>query len=68
MIVKSRGVLSVHAPVSWYVIEPIRFELGLSRVQMVDDHLTTLTRDGRQYGEDADVLLEAREVFSREPS
>lgn len=58
------GVLTVRATVSDYVIEPIRFTLGLSRVEMVDDHLATLVKDQRAYGVDADTLLEARSVFA----
>lgn len=58
------GVLTVRAAVSDYVIEPIRFTLGLSRVGMVDDHLAALVKDRRAYGADADALLEARSVFS----
>lgn len=65
-IVDDGYTLSVRAPVSWYVIEPIRLELGLSRVQMVDDHLARLTHDHRQFSEDSDVLLEARAVFAAE--
>jgi hypothetical protein len=57
-------VCVVEAPVSHYVIEPHRFELGLTRVQMVDDHLARLITDKRQYGADADTLLEARAQFA----
>ena len=66
MIDERPGVLTVRAVVSDYVIEPIRFRLGLSRVEMVDDHLASLVKNGRAYGADADVLLEARRVFSAE--
>jgi hypothetical protein len=64
------GVLTVDAPVSNYVIEPLRFELGFSRVEMVDDHLTRLVRDGRRTGHplsgDAEALLRARARFLRD--
>lgn len=64
LIHEHHDVVSVHAPVSWYVIEPARFDLGLSRVEMVDYHLRLLGKDSRQYGEDSDALLEARVVFA----
>ncbi|MBN9791268.1 hypothetical protein DMP17_22055 [Pseudonocardia sp. TMWB2A] len=63
-------VLTVQGPVSDYVIEPARWDLGLDRVQMVDVHLADLVRSGRSpapncYGDsDYDVLLEARRAFA----
>jgi hypothetical protein len=59
-------VLVVRGVVSDYVIEPIRFALGLTRVQMVDDHLRTLVRDKRAIGPDLDALLEARSTYAAE--
>ncbi|BBG01610.1 MULTISPECIES: hypothetical protein [Pseudonocardia] len=62
-------VLTVQGPVSDYIIEPARWDLGLSRVAMVDYHLAGLVHDGRSpepdcYGNsDYDALLEARRVF-----
>lgn len=64
MIDERPGALTVRAPVSDYVIEPARFRLGLSRVEMVDDHLAALVRNERGHGADADALLEARHVFT----
>ena len=65
MPISYRGrVVSVRGQVSDYVIEPVRFTLGLSRVEMVDDHLAQLVRGGRGHGPDADALLDARRVFS----
>lgn len=55
--------LVVTAPVSDYVIEPRRFDLGLTRVEMVDEHLARLIVDQRQHSADADALLDARAVF-----
>lgn len=71
MIVTRQGLsgvttVVVEAPVSTYVIEPIRFDLGLTRVQMVDDHLAHLLKDKRAHGADADTLLDARAQFLRE--
>jgi hypothetical protein len=57
------NVLSVDADVSNYIIEPARFDLGLSRVEMVDDHLKRLAADGKSHGRDSDYLLEARAAF-----
>jgi hypothetical protein len=54
--------LRVEGAHTTYVIEPIRFRLGLSRVEMVDDHLATLTRD-RPSSPDVDALLDARVLF-----
>jgi hypothetical protein len=62
---RSGRVLAVYAEVAHYVIEPIRFDLGLSRVEMIDEHLAELTRAGRGHGPDADELLDARGIFSR---
>lgn len=64
MIDERPGALTVRAAVSDYVIEPARFRLGLSRVEMVDDHLAALVKDHRAHGADADALLEARAVFA----
>jgi hypothetical protein len=67
VVIYQRGrVLAVEAPISTYVIEPIRFDLGLTRVEMVDDHLKHLIQNRRQYGQDADTLLEARAQFATE--
>ncbi len=66
MIRQVGAVLAVEAPISHYVIEPIRYALGLSRVGMVDDHLGALAREGRATSPDVDPLLEARQVFAAE--
>jgi len=64
VITESHGVLRVEAPVSNYVIEPHRFALGLTKVEMVDDHLARLIVDGRHCSPDADALLDARVAFA----
>jgi hypothetical protein len=65
MPIKRNGAaLFVDAPVAAYCIEPIRFELGLSRVEMVDQHLAELCRTHRGHGADTDELLEARALFA----
>jgi len=48
-----------------YHIEPARFELGYSRVQMVDDHLVRVCADGGSRHPDVDVLLDARALFTQ---
>lgn len=63
-ITRNGAALIVKAPVSAYCIEPIRFELGLSRVQMVDQHLAELCKNGRGCSDDADELLDARAQFA----
>jgi hypothetical protein len=63
VIRRNDNVLSVDADVSSYVIEPARLALGLSRVEMVDDHLRRLATDGRAHGDDSDELLAARATF-----
>lgn len=66
------AVLTIEGPISDYVIEPARHDLGLSRVEMVDAHLADLVRNGRSpapdcYGNsDYDALLEARNYFTEE--
>ena len=47
-----------------YVIEPARFELGLTRVQMVDRYLAMLLRVGMRSHPDVDTLLGARCAFA----
>lgn len=70
------GVLSVSDPnddVS-YVIEPARYDLGLSRVGMVDFHLDDLAQTAHQVGKGdkgpwsahIDALLDARAQFAAE--
>lgn len=59
------GVLMVRGEISDYCIEPARFALGLSRVEMVDDHLRLRTGKWRDSA-DTDALLAARLVFERE--
>lgn len=66
MIVRRGGVLAIEAPISTYVIEPLRHGLGLTCVGMVDDHLARLIVDRRQHGADSDALLDARMVFALE--
>jgi hypothetical protein len=60
---RSGTLLTVEAEVSHYCIEPIRFTLGKSRVEMVDEHLAELTRNGRGTSADVDELLDARAMF-----
>lgn len=64
MIVQRGAVLAVEAPVSTYVIEPIRFALGLSRVEMVDEHLRGRSDEVWRRSEDTNALLEARAEFA----
>lgn len=45
-----------------FLIEPLRHKLGLSRVQMVDEHLRGLP--ARRRPADVDALLDARLIFS----
>jgi hypothetical protein len=64
-----RGVLVVRGDIADYIIEPIRFDLGLSRVEMVDDHLRVRAESGGwQDSADVDALLAARLVFENEES
>lgn len=58
------ATLAVDGEHTAYVIEPIRLRVGLTRVQMVDDHLTQLARDGRAGSPDVDTLLDARTRFA----
>lgn len=70
------GVLSVQGQdvVGFYPIEPARFDLGLTRVEMVDWHLDQIAEvyakavDGKRYAPDLDALLEARSHFAGEPA
>ena len=56
-------VLSVLGRNSDYIIEPIRFALGFTRCQMVDDHLSGLARRAVDHP-DIDELLDARRAWS----
>lgn len=58
--------LAVRCEHNDYVIEPIRFALGLSRIEMVDDHLAALIQAGRSTSPDIDHLLDARARFAVE--
>lgn len=60
---RSGNLLTVEAEVSHYCIEPVRYALGKSRVEMVDEHLAELVRQNRGHGADVDELLEARSAF-----
>jgi hypothetical protein len=57
--VTSKTRLVVTGKKTRYVIEPHRFELGLSRVEMVDRHLKYLA-EPRSEHPDVDKLLDAR--------
>jgi hypothetical protein len=57
-------VLAVECEHASYVIEPIRYRLGRTRIQMVDDHLAALTSTGRARSPDVDALLDARTAFA----
>ena len=46
------------------VIEPARFQLDLSCVEMVDRHLSLLSEAGTHSGVLVDALLDARQEFS----
>lgn len=61
---RSGNLLTVEAEVAHYCIEPIRFTLGKTRVEMVDIHLAELVRQHRGHGPDVDELLEARAAFA----
>lgn len=64
MRVNRRGdVLSVSVKHVSYVIEPMRFTLGLTRQQMIDDHLTRLARNPSVWREHIDALLDVRSVI-----
>lgn len=63
-VVERKGALVVEAPVSHYVIEPIRFTLGLTRVEMVDEHLNSRRDEVWRRSEDANALLDARMEFA----
>lgn len=47
-----------------YHVEPLRLELGLSRTQMVDDHLKRVCADHGRHP-DVDILLDARNLFAQ---
>lgn len=57
--VSSKTRLVVTGKKTRYVIEPHRFELGLSRVEMVDRHLAGLAKPASEHP-DVDKLLDAR--------
>lgn len=63
-----RHIVVVRAPVSDYVIEPIRHDLGLSRVEMVDEHLAGRSDGVWRTSEDTNALLDARSAFAGETS
>ena len=60
------GGLWVRGNVSDYCIEPIRFSLGFSRVQMCDDHLKGRSDPVWATSDDTDALLAARLQFQRD--
>ena len=61
------SALSVTGPSGTeYPIEPLRFSLALTRVQMVDAHLHSILRTG-EHREDTDELLDARNTFAFAP-
>lgn len=49
-----------------YVIEPLRFLTGLSRVQMVDKQLARLAGSKARSQADVDALLDARARYAQE--
>lgn len=57
------NVLVVRGRTSVYVIEPVRFLLGLTRSAMVDHHLDDLIRAGLAEHPDAVKLAAARHRF-----
>ncbi len=74
MIRRSGGVLTVRDPqdTTSYIIEPARYDLGRSRVEMIDFHLDDLAQARRQvregvWAEHIDALLDARIVFAAVP-
>lgn len=46
-----------------YVIEPLRFLTGISRVEMVDKHLARLAESKTRSPADVDALLDARALY-----
>ena len=58
------GPLVVQGSIKEYPIEPMRFELGYSRVEMVDFYIADLIRHHRRHSDDVNVLLDARSMFA----
>lgn len=59
MILRQRGIVRVVAGACSYVIEPARFDLGLTRVEMLDRHLHNVSTGSRDLTV-LNELLEAR--------
>jgi hypothetical protein len=80
MIIERGNIVRVIAGSTSYSIEPSRYELGLSRVEMIDLHLSTITTTNiitntntntntnttnEEIIEAVDDLLDARLIFAR---
>lgn len=61
-----RGQEVVLGEIRVYPIEPARFGLGLSRVQMCDRHIAQLATEGKTGHVDVDHLLAARARYTQE--
>jgi len=56
--------LVIQGTICEYRIEPLRFEMGLSRIEMIDLHIVGLITSHRRHSEDMDVLLDARNMLA----